>query len=519
MPRGSSNELFALVKSLSKSEKRYFKLFVSIYSPSEASRYVKLFNIMDKQSTYSEQEFMAALGESNKRVFSKLKGYLFEHILKCLCMIDRKSSLEMEVRMLLDEADILRLKSLHKSARKKLEAAAKLAKENEMFLYELIARDKVYILDHEERNISKLIRIEKSENTERMIVVEKYLDFRFYKNLELKMYIVGQKGGYEGNIKLIKILEEMLRFAHNKGFKKPISDRAQRVFDHLMATYYYLICDFETCSKYIEGMLKYEQRTLGRSNNSLMNYVNVLQFKLIIYTHLDDHKKFYDTLDVMKRISKNYRGIIFEGIEQAIFEESRMMELIYSIHNCYYQNALLIADEVIGVIKNKEKSFNQVALLLFYYKFSVLYFILGDYQLSLKYLNKVLNYRDKSLHEILFVFSRVLNIILHFEMGNLSYVNDYVKTTYNFLVRKKQLTQIEKCVLSFFGKITNLQENAEVTIFNDFKEEISLLSSKIDKTIFIEYYPIIMWVEAKLQNKPLKEILIKNKKAWIHSNN
>ena len=60
------NELFILIKSLSKSEKRYFRLFCS--RESSGSNYTRLFDSIDSQKEYDEKAI--------KKVF---KGEKFIH--------------------------------------------------------------------------------------------------------------------------------------------------------------------------------------------------------------------------------------------------------------------------------------------------------------------------------------------------------------------------------------------------------------------------------------------------------
>jgi hypothetical protein len=49
-----SNELFELIKSLTKSEKRFFKLQSSLQSGDK--NYIRLFDTIDKMSEYDEEE-------------------------------------------------------------------------------------------------------------------------------------------------------------------------------------------------------------------------------------------------------------------------------------------------------------------------------------------------------------------------------------------------------------------------------------------------------------------------------
>ena len=56
MPNRSSDTLFQLVKSLEKSEKRNFKLYVKRNSASEDLKIMHLFDALDKMDEYDEVE-------------------------------------------------------------------------------------------------------------------------------------------------------------------------------------------------------------------------------------------------------------------------------------------------------------------------------------------------------------------------------------------------------------------------------------------------------------------------------
>ncbi|WP_192904075.1 hypothetical protein [Arachidicoccus ginsenosidivorans] len=54
MPNRRNDELFQLVKSLEKSEKRHFKLFIKRNSGAEDLKIVQLFDAFDKMEEYDE---------------------------------------------------------------------------------------------------------------------------------------------------------------------------------------------------------------------------------------------------------------------------------------------------------------------------------------------------------------------------------------------------------------------------------------------------------------------------------
>ncbi len=56
MSNKASNSLHELIKSLNKSEKRYFKVFSSRHTIGEENSYIKLFDFIDKMDEYDEEE-------------------------------------------------------------------------------------------------------------------------------------------------------------------------------------------------------------------------------------------------------------------------------------------------------------------------------------------------------------------------------------------------------------------------------------------------------------------------------
>ena len=55
MPKTPSHKLFNLVKSLSGSEKRYFKLFVNKNQTGKDNKYILLFDALDTQENYDDE--------------------------------------------------------------------------------------------------------------------------------------------------------------------------------------------------------------------------------------------------------------------------------------------------------------------------------------------------------------------------------------------------------------------------------------------------------------------------------
>src|SRR5438128_7801357 len=80
-----SNELFLLIKSLSRAEKGYFKKFAFSNSSSGNSKYLRIFNEMELQNTYNEKALKEKIEDDiSAKNFPAAKLYLYEIILRSL---------------------------------------------------------------------------------------------------------------------------------------------------------------------------------------------------------------------------------------------------------------------------------------------------------------------------------------------------------------------------------------------------------------------------------------------------
>src|SRR5690606_31812970 len=120
MPIAKSEQLFTIIKSLSKAEKRNFRLYVQRLPSNENVQYVRLFDILDKADDYDEKAVLAKMGNLGKAQFVNIKRHLYTQILKSLRLIfeDIRS---IKVREQIDFAHILYSKGLYLQAYKLLE--------------------------------------------------------------------------------------------------------------------------------------------------------------------------------------------------------------------------------------------------------------------------------------------------------------------------------------------------------------------------------------------------------------
>src|SRR5690606_24714093 len=145
---------FVLVKSLSKSEKRQFKLYVGRLGVNTDAKFVALFKLLDKIKVYDEKLILEN-GIVKKAQLSNLKAHLYKQILVSLGLNPVNQTISILLREQPDFATILYPKGLYRQSLKILDKAKTMAIENEEknVAYEIVELEKLIATQYTTRSI------------------------------------------------------------------------------------------------------------------------------------------------------------------------------------------------------------------------------------------------------------------------------------------------------------------------------------------------------------------------------
>ena len=106
------------------------------------------------------------------------------------------------------------------------------------------------------------------------------------------------------------------------------------------------------------------------------------------------------------------------------------------------------------------------------------------------------------------VFSRILSLICHYELGHRDLIDYHVRSTYRYLAKRETLQQFHKFILSFLKNLgPNLTQEVIKQEFKHLLEQLAPLETNpYEKRAFI-YFDIISWLEGKIIGKPVHEVI------------
>ena len=166
-----SEPLFKLIKTLSKSEKRNFKLYANRIQSHEEAKFIQLFDVMDKLSCYDEEQILKKIPAIKKAQLSNLKRHLYKQLLISLRLIHIQRNIDIQIREQLDFAKILYNKGLYQQSLKLLERVKSIAFENHQDIHhlEIVEFEKLIESRHTTRSIENRadeLAVESEKRTE-----------------------------------------------------------------------------------------------------------------------------------------------------------------------------------------------------------------------------------------------------------------------------------------------------------------------------------------------------------------
>src|SRR5882757_6945762 len=178
MSKRFTDILFQLIKSLEKSEKRNFKLYIKRSSGNEDLKIIELFDALDKLDEYDEQLLLKKLLSIKKPQLSNVKVHLYRQLLASLRLLKSAESIDMQINEQLDYARILYNKGLYLQSLKILEKLKETAKAHFKFnfLTQVIAWEKKIETLHITRSMleqGELLAAEANEVNVRVDMVAK----------------------------------------------------------------------------------------------------------------------------------------------------------------------------------------------------------------------------------------------------------------------------------------------------------------------------------------------------------
>jgi hypothetical protein len=498
-------KLDILINSLTKSEKRYFKLQSELQSGKKD--YLVLFELIEQGIPAEEiqDKFTKELKDASYEVTSK---YLFKKVLNFLVYLRMDKDKEADFFFNLLKADILFEKTLYKESIVLLNKVEKDAKLHELYLHEIFAiKKELYFLDilnydnvKEQDIVQKHLKISQGLANVRNIDLHSSL----YELLKHQLIHKGHARCEEDKEDLGHLVVQELNLLSN-----PIANTFESQKLHLLfqANYFISINLYKSAGKIFNELSdllhKYEYLWIYSPIYYLSMIEGVLKTLLFI--------KQYDEILI-------YLNKLQDTKAKTLHTEILISRILFIYHVSLLiqkgelKDALLLMDDYGPTLFQKLHLLDLDKQAEIYLYAAVIHLYNKDFDKSRFFLNKVL--QDNVLYNNLPIFQtfRLIRLLLYYELGQFDILPYEIRS----IKRKYKTTNtvnyiLEKIVFKFISTNPLPAGRAQrQLLWKQINDNLKKIKSGKFEMQVLNFFDFESWIESKLLKVPIEES-IKNK--------
>jgi hypothetical protein len=505
MSNKQTDILFQLIHTLEKAEKRHFKLYIKRSSSRQDLKIVQLFDALDKLPGYDEKLLLKKLKGIEKPQLHNLKTHLYREILASLRLLKSADSIDLQLNEQFDYAHILYKKGLFAQSLRIVEKAKETARTNEKLnhLTQLIALEKRIETLHITRSMqekSGILAAEALTTSNRTHGVVQL------SNLALQLYSWYIKNGHTRN----EEDEKDIRIF----FKENMPANALQLSGFYEQLYLYQ--SYSTYAFIRQDFLqyyRYSQKWVNLfSSNPLMirvetgHYIKGLHNLMNAHFDLRNHQQFEQVLKIFEAFATTSRVIQHENFLVQTFIYIHIAKINQHFMQGSFAEGLLLVPHIEATLQKYHLLIDRHRILVFNYKIASLYFGNGHYSTCIDYLHRIIN-ESTDLRYDLQCYARLLHLMAHYEMGNFDIIEHLVKSVYRFMAKMKNFTVVEEEMFKFLKQAVKTGPHNLKPALQQFLNKIKKFEKSRFETRSFAYMDIISWLESKVYNKPVSEIL------------
>jgi hypothetical protein len=439
------DELFQMIKALSKSEKKFFTQYVNIYEKGSSPIYLQLFDFLNIEPVYSEERIFKKFRDVNlfEKNFAVTKHYLKQMIIKTLRHSELTVRDDRDLTVYILDIKRLMAKGLFPMAKKMIEKLKTEAYEDEKLndIIHLIAMQRGLIamgyyrhepdvnldsLDVEEENLMETIR-----------------QLRNIMNCSIKLHA---RMNYEINVSPEEnnaAIKELGKKISAFKYEELKSAKARHTYLQFWALYHCALGDYKKYGEWANKKLdfvKNEPHPKSVNNWLVLGYNHCLAASILTndFTEFENRVKYLEAMEFQSQFHDANR-----------FETVSMFALLYYIR----QNN---AKKIEHYIEYAKEGLDRLAPFIskaFSYTLrtsvAYAYLKLGKLDECVTEVNELMALTNGDTRRDYVGHIKVINLMLRFEMKEYHYLSYLLKNTYRFFMTYLHASPVHKFIISY----------------------------------------------------------------------
>lgn len=504
MPNRNTDELFQLIKSLDKTDKRNFKLSVKRAESNADLKTIILFDALDKMDEYNEMVLLKKNSSISKQQLSNVKAALYKQILASLHLHKDDENIDMLLNEQMAYARILYNKGLYHQSLKVLDKCKQLAKTyNQLtFVMQAVFFEKKIEALHITRSMENRAETLASESED---VMKRIHLINTFSNLSLQLYSWYIKAGHARDEKDVQAVQTFFT-QHVPIYKEPELGFYEKLYLYQSYCWYsFILQDLLMYYRYAQKWVQLFEQHRDMILVETGQYIKGLHNLLSAHFDLNNYEKFNETLQQFENfaLSKTARSTTNSVIQTFVY--LHIAKINKHFLEGTFTEGLKLVPYIEETLEDYKLHLDRHRILVFYYKIASLYFGSDDNDKAIDYLNKIINWKV-DLRTDLQCYARLLHLIAHYELGNFQLLEYLTKSVYRFMGKMKNLSVVEEDIFLFIKQSFSLSPSQIIPAFQQLKTKLEKHKGNPLETRSFMYLDIIAWLESKIKGVPVQDI-------------
>ncbi|TVR80506.1 MAG: hypothetical protein EA412_04650 [Chitinophagaceae bacterium] len=501
MKKNRNQFLEELFNTLSKQEKRWISHKIK-EAKTEDTKFVNYYFDSFLKNSKTNVNF-------NEKQIHNYRNKIYSFAIDELLIYNRKSDYLDHLRSEISKARLLYQKSLLSQAEVILLKTLKKARLNEWFIqeYEILV-------------LLESILIKKGENSGKFINSEEFM--MRLNELEKDKLAAIEKCKSEAELETLKnkifVQIRIDRFSNNNRLKEEFPN-----ISILEKEQYPRTKESFRLNLIYHSILGIYLISIGKEEESISHFKKILDifdenevlFELMKPTH---EIYLYNYILNAHRIKKydDYFHLKMEYLK-ALSDEKPEMKVSFHCMNLIWKSTIVDVNGLQNAIKEatldyKNKKFEFPGIYLemdFYFDLCTSNLLINNMEEALNWLNQILNHDNCKKVMDLYSIARIMQIILHYEMGNVIYLQSLIPSVQKSFQKRDKVYEVEKLMATYILKIVKSKTKQQNSMFKDLHDKLKILENSESESQIMNYFNFTDWTESKISGLSFLETVKK----------
>lgn len=509
-----SESLIHLINNLTKQEKKEFSLYISNKPEKD---YIFLFRLIDDKKVSDPEELkMSFLAAKPTSSFNTVVIYLFDLLIDILTRLRTEQDSYYLLFNELLHARVLYEKSMYQECFQVLKKVKEKAVYYENHFALLVAQrlelNYLLTLDFEDMDEQKLLNKQYKMNNTLKSIRQLNEQSSLYELLKYRMINRGASRSLEETQKLDDLVTSEISIVASAGVENFEIKKNHQLFQ---ANYFITVGDYKAAFNSFVELNKLFEENSHLWNNPPVYYLMTVEGMLESLRIMHNYEGMNYFIEKLTKLSSPSSSFQL-NVTYVIF----IYRLFSFIDAGDFDKAgIWIAEHQASLIDKmlllKEQQQAEMSLYI-----ALTHLGNGEYRKARKRLSATIG-RGHLYSLPLFRTIRIVNVMIHYELGDVDYIQSEIRSIKREMSKNKGYNlKVESFLLKFLNYSfadTNRKRRAE--IWESMAEEVHALYADKYETQILRKFDFVAWVEAKIFEVPLSDILKRehaSKSKWQH---